>query len=167
MKPPANYWINKLQLTRHVEGGSYYRSYCAALHIAQEHLPPAFHGPRPVSTAIYFLLEAQQFSAMHRIAADEVWHFYYGDPLMVYEIDGQGELTCHLLGNDPEQQQQFQCVVKAGSWFGSKTVTGGEYSLVGCTVAPGFDFADFELAEKTTLLQQYPQHAAVINLLTH
>jgi len=167
MKPPADYWINKLQLSRHVEGGSYYRSYCAALTIQQDQLPPAFLGPRPVSTAIYFLLEKHQFSAMHRIASDEVWHFYYGDPLVVYEIDIYGTLSRHLLGNNPEMQHQFQCVVKAGSWFGSKIAMGGDYALAGCTVAPGFDFDDFELAERSALLLQFPQHAATISMLTH
>lgn len=167
MKPAASYWINKLQLTTHVEGGSYTRTYCSDLNFSQAVLPAGFHGPRPSSTAIYFLLEKNQFSAMHRIASDELWHFYYGDPLTVYEIDSAGYLTEHLLGNNPENNEQFQCVVKAGSWFGSKTSSGGDYSLVGCTVSPGFDFADFELGEREALLHLYPQHAGVIKMLTN
>jgi predicted cupin superfamily sugar epimerase len=103
---------------------------------------------------------------MHRIAADEVWHFYYGGPLQVYEIDASGQLTIHLLGNNPANNESFQCVVKAGSWFGAVPAPGTEYALVGCTVAPGFHFDDFELAERTALLQQYPQHAGVIEMLT-
>jgi predicted cupin superfamily sugar epimerase len=166
MRPAAGYWINRLQLSKHVEGGSYSRTYCAGLSIAQDQLPKTFHGDRPVSTAIYFLLEKDQFSALHRIAADEIWHFYYGDPLIVYEIDSEANLKEHLLGNDPERGEHFQCVVKAGNWFGSKTKSGGEYSLLGCTVAPGFDFDDFELGNRETLLQLYPQHAAVIQMLT-
>jgi uncharacterized protein len=167
MKLSADYWINKLQLTAHIEGGAYTRTYCSGLTIAETHLPPGFHGPRPASTAIYFLLKKDQFSAMHRIASDELWHFYYGDPLMVYEIDPTGNLTEHLLGNNPENNGHFQCVVKAGSWFGSKTKDGGEYSLVGCTVSPGFDFADFELGKRNALLQLYPQHHTIIQTLTH
>ncbi len=167
MRPSADYWIQKLQLTRHIEGGSYCRTYYSDLVFPQQQLPPGFHGPRHASTAIYFLLEEGQFSAMHRIAADELWHFYYGDPLTVYEIDTTGRLTQHLLGNNPENGESFQCMVKAGSWFGSKTTEGGQYSLVGCTVSPGFDFADFELAERQALLQLYPQHTAIIEMLTH
>jgi len=166
MQPSASYWIEKLQLIRHIEGGSYSSTYTAGLVLPKEQLPEGFHGPRPASTAIYFLLDKNQFSAMHRIAADEVWHFYYGGPLQVYEIDASGQLTIHLLGNNPANNESFQCVVKAGSWFGAVPAPGTEYALVGCTVAPGFHFDDFELAERTALLQQYPQHAGVIEMLT-
>ncbi|MEO5683565.1 MAG: cupin domain-containing protein [Chitinophagaceae bacterium] len=166
MKLTADYWINTLQLTRHIEGGSYTRTYCADLVLPRQQLPASFNGPRPVATAIYFLLENNQFSAIHRIASDELWHFYYGDALVVYEIDKAGKLTEHLLGNNPGNNEHFQCLVKAGSWFGSKTREGGDYSLVGCTVSPGFDFADFEMGDRAELLQFYPQHAAVIQMLT-
>ena len=166
MRPDADYWITKLQLTAHIEGGAYTRTYTSDLIISQDQLPSNFTGPRPVSTAIYFLLKKDQFSAMHRIASDELWHFYYGDPLLVFEIDAAGNLTEHLLGNNPENNGHFQCVVKAGSWFGSKIKDGGDYSLVGCTVSPGFDFADFELGERDVLLKLYPQHAEIIERLT-
>jgi len=166
MELTAGYWIQKLQLTRHIEGGSYCRTYSSDLVFPQQQLPSGFHGARPASTAIYFLLEKGQFSAMHRIASDELWHFYYGDPLLVYEINTEGALKTHRLGNHPENGEQFQCLVKAGSWFGSKTKDGGNYALVGCTVAPGFDFDDFELAERNALLQLYPQHRDIIEMLT-
>jgi predicted cupin superfamily sugar epimerase len=166
MELTAEYWIQKLQLTKHIEGGSYYRTYAAQLNICQKELPSTFHGDRPVATAIYFLLEQGQFSAIHRIASDELWHFYYGDPLVIYEIDITGMLTEHLLGNNPEHAESFQCLVKAGSWFGSKVKTGGNYSLVGCTVSPGFDFADFELGDRKMLMNQFPQHTGIIQMLT-
>lgn len=166
MLPEAAYWTTKLGLAKHVEGGSYHQTYKADLIIPQTALSPAHHGHRHASTAIYFLLEQNEFSALHRIASDEVWHFYYGDALIIYEIDTNDVYTEHLLGNNPEKGEQFQCVIKAGSWFGAKVRTGGAYSLVGCTVAPGFDFADFELAERQTLLHLFPQHAALINMLT-
>ncbi len=166
MKPSADYWIQKLQLEKHIEGGSYTRTYCAGLTIPHKILPGHFKGDRPVATAIYFLLESDQFSAMHRIASDELWHFYYGDPLIVYEIDTAGKLTQHLLGNNPENNETFQCLVKAGSWFGSAPKEGGDYSLAGCTVSPGFDFADFELGDRATLLALFPQHASIIKMLT-
>ncbi len=166
MLPAADYWIKKLGLIKHIEGGSYNQTYRADMIIPQTILPPTFHGNRHASTAIYFLLEKEQFSALHRIAADEVWHFYYGNTLVIYEIDTGGRLTKHLLGSNPESNEHFQCVIKAGSWFGAKVKEGGDYSLAGCTVAPGFDFADFELAEKENILQLYPQHASIINMLT-
>ena len=166
MKPAADYWIQALQLQPHIEGGAYRRTYCASLVISEDNLPQQFRGPRPASTAIYYLLQKKQFSALHRIASDEVWHFYYGDPLMIYEIDCNGHLTEHLLGNNPLSKESFQCVIKAGSWFGSRIKNRGDYSLAGCTVSPGFDFDDFELAGRTALLALYPQHAGIINALT-
>jgi len=166
MKRSADYWIHTLQLTPHIEGGAYTRTYCADLIIPQNQLPATFHGPRPASTAIYFLLQKDEFSALHRLAADELWHFYDGDPLMVYEIDAAGTLTEHRLGNNPENKENFQSIIRAGSWFGSKIKEGGHYSLVGCTVSPGFDFADFEWGERKVLLQLYPQHTELINALT-
>jgi hypothetical protein len=162
----AAYWIEKLQLTHHIEGGSYRRTYTASFNLAKHNMPSAFHGDRPVATAIYFLLEAEQFSAMHRIASDELWHFYYGDPLSIYEIDSSGNLTEHLLGNNPENNESLQCLVKAGSWFGSNVKKGGNYALVGCTVSPGFDFEDFELGERKDLMDQFPHHAGIIQMLT-
>lgn len=166
MRPPAAYWIKKLQLETHIEGGSYSQTYMADTIIPQYRLPPAFNGPRAVSTAIYFLLEKGQFSAMHRIASDELWHFYYGDPLVVYDIDTEGRLTEHLLGNNPENNESFQCLVKGGHWFGARIKEGGDYSLVGCTVSPGFNFDDFELAQREELIRQYPQQEAIIRALT-
>jgi len=112
------------------------------------------------------LLQKGQFSALHRIAADELWHFYTGDPLEIIEIKPSGALCVHALGPDAEAGETFQCVIEAGSWFGSRVKNGGEYSLVGCTVAPGFDFADFELADRNQLMGLFPQHADIIHSLT-
>jgi hypothetical protein len=125
-----------------------------------------FQGDRSASTHIYFLLARSEFSAFHRIAADELWHFYAGDPLLVYEITHNGRLVTHRLGSDPANGNSFFTVVHAGSWFASVPAEGGEYALVGCTAAPGFDFADFELAGRETLAKQYPEHAELIRLLT-
>lgn len=166
MQRQADYWIQQLQLTEHVEGGAFREVYRSPLILAPGSLPEAFGAPRNASTSIYFLLKQDQFSAFHRIKSDELWHFYYGDPLVVYELEEDGSCTSHLLGNDPAQGQQFQCVVKAGSWFASRVQAGGSYSLVGCTVAPGFDFADFELADRATLAAAYPAHRQLITELT-
>lgn len=166
MRPPASYWIERLSLTPHVEGGAFREVYRSELTIPRSNLPLFFQGDRSASTAIYFLLAQGQFSAFHRIAADELWHFYYGDALVVYEITHNGRMIEHRLGANPEQGEVFQTVVKAGSWFASAPAPGSEYALVGCTVAPGFDFADFELAERKPLVQQYPEHAHIITRLT-
>ena len=166
MRPSASYWIDKLGLTPHVEGGAFGEVYRSELVIPRSSLPLFFQGARAASTSIYFLLSQGQFSAFHRIASDELWHFYYGDALLVYEITHGGRMVVHRLGQDAEKGESFQTVVKAGSWFASVPAPGSEYALVGCTVAPGFDFADFELARRRRLLDQYPEHAEIITRLT-
>ncbi len=162
----ADFWIDKLQLTPHIEGGAFREVYRSELVIPRHSLPLLFQGDRPASTHVYFLLRNGQFSAFHRIAADEVWHFYTGDPLLVYEITHSGRLVTHRLGGDPEKEDFLVAVVRAGNWFGSRLADGGDYALVGCTVAPGFDFADFELADRSALVRQYPEHSHLIEQLT-
>ena len=166
MRPNAAYWLDKLQMTSHVEGGAFREVYRSELVIPKKSLPLFFQGDRSASTHIYFLLAEGQFSAFHRIAADEHWHFYFGDPLIVYEISHNGRLLTHHLGNDLMNGESFHAGIKAGRWFASAPAEGGEYTLVGCTVAPGFDFADFELADGETLAGRYPEHAALIRRLT-
>lgn len=166
MRPDAYYWIEKLQLNRHVEGGAFREIYRSALTIPRKSLPLFFQGDRNVSTSIYFLLAKGEFSAWHRIASDECWHFYFGDPLVIYEIGHNRKLQVHRLGNNPDKGESFHAVVKAGSWFASAPAEGSDYSLVGCTVSPGFDFAEFELANRQTLVQQYPEYAEIIRAMT-
>jgi uncharacterized protein len=166
VRPNADYWIKKLQLTPHIEGGAFREVYRSPLSVPAPSLPILFQGDRSICTAIYFLLQQGQFSAFHRIASDEIWHFYSGDPLLIHEIGHNGSVITHSLGSNPEAGQKFFTVIKAGSWFASIPANGSEYSLMGCTVAPGFDFADFELAERTTLSDRYPEHAKLIHALT-
>lgn len=157
--------IAHYQLRAHPEGGFYSRTYASDELIPADALPQRFTGDRFISTAIYFLLEANQFSAFHRIRSDELWHFYAGIGLQIYIIHPDGKEEMLKLGNDLTKGYQFQHIVKAGCWFASKPVTNNGFSFVGCTVAPGFDFADFEMAEKEMLLKEYPQHAEWIELL--
>ena len=164
-RPTPAFWKQHLHMTEHVEGGAFSEVYRSPLSFTREQLPASFTGSRHACTHIYFLLEQGQYSAFHRIASDELWHFYSGDPLVVYEIDQQGQLKEHLLGSDPQAGQSLFCVITAGSWFASKVAGEGDYALVGCTVAPGFDFADFELAKEAALSASYPQHAALIGTL--
>lgn len=164
---PAKYWVEKLKMQSHPEGGFFAETYRSTEVISENSLPKRFSGNRNYSTAIYFLLESHHFSAFHRIKSDELWHFYAGDALNVYYIDNEGIIQIIRLGNNPEKGEIFQAVVPAGVWFGSKPAIENSYSLVGCTVAPGFDFADFEMPDRATLLQQFPQHEEIIKLLTH
>lgn len=164
---PASYWIDKYQLTEHPEGGYYAETYRASEKIADHALPNRFGGDRSFSTGIYFLLESHNFSAFHRIQSDEMWHFYAGEVLEIFVIDSETrEMQVIRLGNDPEKGETFQAVVPAGAWFGSRPAAGSAYSLVGCTVAPGFDFQDFEMAERDALTTIYPEHSGLIRELT-
>lgn len=157
--------INELKLQPHPEGGFYSRTYESDEKIPAAALPARFGADRLISTAIYFLLQGNDFSAFHRIKSDELWHFYAGDGLHIYVIhpDGRGEIL--LLGNELNNDYRFQQVVKAGCWFASRPATTNSFALVGCTVAPGFDFADFEMAKKEELLKVYPQHQEWIEQL--
>jgi predicted cupin superfamily sugar epimerase len=166
----AQAYIEALQLLPHPEGGFYketYRSDCTvqpqpATSLSSSQLAPV----RAASTGIYFLLEHGNFSAFHRIASDEMWHFYAGDALEVLELLETGELVTTLLGMTLAKGETFQHVVKANTWFASRVVEGGAFALVGCTVAPGFDFSDFQLADRVELSRQYPIHREVIATLT-
>jgi hypothetical protein len=162
MQYTADYFINKLGLTKHIEGGSFKETYRSNFEINKQNLPADFKGNRNISTGIYFLLKHGQFSAFHKIASDEMWHFYYGKALTVYEIEPDGNLITHKLGTNIENGETFQCVIKAGNWFGSRCEEPNGFSLVGCTVSPGFDFADFELANKESLTNRYPHLADLI-----
>jgi predicted cupin superfamily sugar epimerase len=162
----SQFYVDSLSMQPHLEGGYFAETYRSGETVAASALPDRFAGDRVFSTAIYFLLESHHVSALHRIQADEVWHFYAGGPLDVFVIDSAGNLSVIHLGPDLASGQVFQAVVPAGCWFGSKPAPGTPFSLVGCTVAPGFDFADFELADRATLLAQFPQHQFIIEQLT-
>ena len=166
MSTEAARWVKELQLIKHVEGGYYREVYRSGLTVDKSHLPEGFHGNRNICTGIYFLLENNRFSAFHRIASDELWHFYSGNTLSIYEIEKDGKLKEHKLGSNPENGESFQTVIKAGNWFSSRVSNGEGYALAGCTVSPGFDFEDFELAERKSLIEQFPQHEELIKALT-
>ncbi len=149
--------IAKLSLERHPEGGWYRETYRSDENVATS------RGVRAACTAIYFLLRDQEFSALHRIASDEVWHFYMGAPLRVETITPDGLTAGFVLGY--EADEVLQAWVPAGWWFGASLVRDG-WALVGCTVAPGFDFADFEMASREVLLGKFPGAADVVRRLT-
>jgi predicted cupin superfamily sugar epimerase len=147
----TNQLIQKYNLEPHPEGGWYKQTYKSNEEIPADALPERFGASRAFSTAIYFLLEKGNFSAFHRIKSDECWHFYAGDTLLIYIIEQTGELKIISLGSNYEKGQSFQYVVPADCWFASCPAPGSEYCFVGCTVSPGFEFEDFELADATEL----------------
>jgi hypothetical protein len=165
MTATAQSYIQALQLQPHPEGGFFSESYRSAQTMALS-APGGGTQQRNVCTAIYFLLEAGNFSAFHRIQSDEIWHFYAGQALEVLELLPDGQLCCTRLGSDILRGEIPQYVVPADTWFASRVAEGGTFSLVGCTVAPGFDFADFRLARREELLEIFPQHRQVITELT-
>lgn len=157
--------IKQFNLQPHPEGGWYKETYKSKEEIAANALPQRFSGSRAFSTAIYFLLEKGNFSAFHRIKSDECWHFYTGEPLEVYIIGPEGQLAVVSLGNNIEKGHLFQYTVPANCWFASRPAAESSFCFVGCTVAPGFDFADFELAKADELIASFPQHKTLIAAL--
>lgn len=161
----ADELIAQLNLIKHPEGGWFRETYQSEENIQRAALPDRFAGDRPVCTAIYFLLESGDTSALHRIKSDEIWHYYAGTPITVHVITPLGEYYRLHLGPDITTGEIFQCVVPAGCWFGAEVSEDG-YTLVGCTVSPGFDFADFEMGNRVELMRQFPEHTEIIQRLT-
>lgn len=153
-------------MSAHPEGGWYKETYRSQGSIPQQALPTDLMGDRSYSTGIYFLLTKENFSTFHRIKSDEVWHFYDGDGLDIHELATDGSYTKHQLGLDLENGERPQLVIAAKSWFASEVNNGGSWSLVGCTVSPGFDFQDFEMAERTRLISVFSDHEELITRLT-
>lgn len=155
--------IDKFQLLPHPEGGFYKETYCSTETIATNALPARFSEERYISTAIYFLVLNAHFSAFHRIKSDECWHFYEGDTLQIHLLSPINGYQLIKLGRNIESGELYQAVVPAGTWFASETL--GDFSFVGCTVAPAFHFDDFELANAPNLIQEFPLHTSLINRL--
>ena len=165
VKKNHQYWIDKLKLKKHPEGGFFRESYKSVEKIDGNALSEKFTGQRPLSTAVYFLLMGNQFSQFHRLKSDELWHFYYASSLTIHIIDQTGNYAKICLGSDYEKGEVFQATIKKGVWFGATVDNIQSFSLVGCTVSPGFDFKDFELAHEKNMLEKYPQHALIIKKL--
>jgi predicted cupin superfamily sugar epimerase len=146
-----------LGMTPHPEGGFYSQTYISDGVISSASLGGKFEGDRHYSTAIYYLLREGEKSRFHRLLQDEVWHFYRGDPLRFVMILPGGEFSDVLLSSDFEGGGAPQRVVRAGTWFGAVSLGGARgYSLAGCTVAPGFDYRDFELASADEMRKLFP-----------
>jgi hypothetical protein len=154
--------IQHYGLLPHPEGGWFCETYKSAEYIPGDSLPGRFNGPRSFATAIYFLLEQGSFSAFHKIKSDECWHFYSGGCLLIYIIFPSGNLEIVRLGSDIKNGEVFQYVVPANCWFASCPAKDSQFSFVGCTVAPGFDFNDFEMADAERLYKSFPSHKDIV-----
>ncbi len=159
MNDDARAVVQALGLSPHPEGGYYRETFRASLAL------PAPQGPRAASTAIYFLLPADSFSALHRVRSDETWHHYDGDPVELYTIRDDGAAQVVRLGNDLARGDRPQVVVPAGMWQAAVPV-GDRFALCGCTVAPGFDFADFEMPSRAELVARFPESRELVERLT-
>ena len=158
--------IKYLDLNPHPEGGYFRETYRAAGIIPRSALGGSFTGDRNYATSIYFLLKQGDYSAFHRIKSDEGWHFYEGDPLLIHIIDPEGSYRPIRLGRNLQAGELYQCVVPAGYWFASEPAPQSAFALVGCTVSPGFDFEDFEMASREGLTSLFPQHRSLIERLS-
>jgi len=168
------YWINKLDLIPHPEGGWYREVYKSGELIKKERLPERYSGDRHHFTSIYFLLKSgdpstgsgQGFSAFHRIKSDEIWHFYKGSAIIIHMIDSDGNYSSAKLGKNADDGEVFQFTVPHSTWFAAEVSKPDSFALVGCTVSPGFHFDDFELGVREKLAELYPQHKGILSRLT-
>jgi predicted cupin superfamily sugar epimerase len=159
--------ISKLELKPHPEGGYFKETYRSFGEIKEESLGTDYRGKRNYSTCIYFLLTSDKFSAFHRIKQDEIWHFYDGSPISLHTISESGVHTVTIIGRDLLNGETPQFVVPGGYWFAAEVINKNSYSLVGCTVSPGFSFDDFELESRKQLTSLFPDKKEVISKLTH
>ncbi|WP_411031207.1 cupin domain-containing protein [Spongiimicrobium sp. 3-5] len=154
--------VKTLNLQPHPEGGYFRETYRSIGEISPDNLAANYGGKRNYTTAIYFLLTSDTFSAFHKIKQDEIWHFHKGSPIELHMISPKGEHTEITIGLDIDNNEKPQFVVPGGYWFAAKTINKTSYSLVGCTVSPGFDFEDFELPLRQELITLFPEHKELI-----
>jgi len=148
------------------EGGLFAEAYRSAHRLPKEALPKCYSSERPLSTAIYYMLTPDTFSAMHRLRGDEVYHFYLGDPVEMLMLKPDGSAEAILIGQDLAAGMRVQHKVCGGTWQGSRLAPGGKFALMGTTMSPGFDPADFELGKRDDLSAAYPKYAPLITMLT-
>lgn len=159
--------IEKLGLELHPEGGYFKETYRSEGIISKQELGVAYKAHRNYSTCIYFLLTSDSFSAFHRIKQDEIWHFYDGSAIRLHMISDHGKYSVHIIGKNLAKGEVPQFVVPGEYWFAAEVIDPNTYTLVGCTVAPGFSFDDFELKSQQELTTLFPDLADIISRLTH
>lgn len=164
--PTVEQLIAALDLEEHPEGGYFREVYRAGEVLEETALPERYRGPRACATSILFLITPESFSALHRLASDEIYHLYLGGPVDLSMLHPDGWAETVRLGQDVLAGERVQCTVPRGVWQGSRLLGDAPFALLGCTVAPGFDFADFEMADRDLLLRDHPDHAPLIERLT-
>ncbi len=162
----ADFLIDHFNLQPHPEGGYFKETYRSDKLIKKNALGENFTEDHVYSTAIYFLLKSGEKSKFHKIKQDEMWHYYFGSPLKVIAIDNNGKVSEHILSPNIKNGHAFQALVPANTWLAAYPLEQDSYTLVGCTVAPGFEFSDFTMAEREELLAEYPRHEELIKKLT-
>lgn len=148
------------------EGGYFTSTYRSSEQISRETLPPRYDSARRFSSAIYYLLTPDTFSALHRLKSDEIYHFYLGDPVTLLLLHADGRSESVVLGQDIKAGQRVQFAVPWECWQGSYLQPGGSFALMGTTVSPAFHDADFELGHRSALVRAYPESRALIERLT-
>ncbi len=166
MEEKVKYYIEKMGLEKHPEGGYFKEIYRSGEYIETTSLPDRYKGDRVFSTSIYFLLEKNQKSVFHRLQSDETWHFYDGGTVKVFMIDENSELSEIRLGRNIEKDERLQFTIPKNCWFAAELEDKKSFCLVGCTVAPGFEFSDFEMGSRESLIEKYPAHKELITRLT-
>jgi len=163
----AQYYVTKLGLIPHPEGGYYKQTFASEERTSDQELSVNFEGKRKLYTSIIFLMGSQDISHFHRLKSDELWYYHAGSPLTVHIIDENGDYREIKLGLNFEKGEVLQALVPKNSIFGSSVMEEDTFSLVGCMVSPGFEFQDFELFTQKELLSTYPQHEDVIMKLAY
>jgi uncharacterized protein len=162
----ADYWIEKLQLEEHIEGGYFKETFRSQSLVKLQTKYGSEEITRAASTCIYFLLKSGQSSKFHRLTSEEIWHFYLGSPIEIYIINDSAELIKIRLGNNPELCEVLHFVIPKGCWFAAEPIEENSFSLISCFVAPGFEYQDFELGDYDKLAQSYPKYKDLIKKLT-
>lgn len=155
----STYWTNHLNLQPHPEGGFYKEVFRSGIVVNKTNDADI----KQACTSIYYLLEGKDFSGFHRLASDEIWYFHKGVPLKIYAIDSEGSCIVHKLSDI--STGNLSVVIEAGLWFAADIPSGEGFTLVSCAVAPGFEFAEFEMAEFDAMVKLYPQHSGLLERL--
>ena len=163
----AKDWITKLELLPHPEGGYYKEVYRANEKIDKAALPSRYSSERTFATSIYYLLKSGQFSSFHKLKSDETWHFYKGSPIAIYLISLAGKFEKIVLGDEIDKNQLLQYTIERETWFAAEPLEKNSYSLIGCSVAPGFEFDDFQLGKRAELIMSFPKYSEIILRLTN
>ena len=149
-----------------IEGGYFVETYRSELKVPGDVIGSAYAGERRIGTAIFYLLTPDTFSALHKLPGDELFHFYLGDPVEMLQLYPDGQSETFTLGQDITAGMRLQHCVPGGCWQGSRLIAGGSYALLGTTMSPGFDYADYVVGNREELIRRYPEHKEIIAGLT-